>query len=267
MLESFIELARPIQFRGKYRLLSPFVAHTGRKQARVFGYVMELDLSKQVQRQIYIGNYERLETRQVRALLKPGMTVLDVGANAGYYTALSARLVQESGRVIAIEPYAPNFEVLSSMIRNNPLPQVRAHNFALSDKNGEARMYSGIEGTDAPVMVEHESAVATVPTRRLDQLLDEIKANQRGPLRVLAAPGVGNYVLPRILASFLKLFPNADLNFNIVSHLRLWPTLVEVSATWTKLMFATSAQSCSAAWAAACCEAENGAKRLLSASV
>lgn len=51
---------------------------------------MSLDLARKVQRDVYIGNYERAQTRLVCSFLKPEMTVLDIGANVGYYTALAA---------------------------------------------------------------------------------------------------------------------------------------------------------------------------------
>jgi hypothetical protein len=92
-----IEVSRPYRFRGKFRLFDPFVPHEGERVATVFGYEMKLDLSRFVQRGMYIGNYERAETKLLRSFLKSGMTVLDVGANAGYYTTprrSSARRVE-----------------------------------------------------------------------------------------------------------------------------------------------------------------------------
>src|ERR1700730_17288460 len=40
----------------------------------------------------------------VRCFLKPGMTAIDVGANLGVYSLLSAHLVGPDGRVFAYEP-------------------------------------------------------------------------------------------------------------------------------------------------------------------
>ena len=50
------------------------------------------------------GSWEYEVTKCFNALVKPGMTVVDVGANLGYYTLLAARRVGPSGRVIAFEP-------------------------------------------------------------------------------------------------------------------------------------------------------------------
>jgi len=135
---------------------------------------MNLDLSRNVQRDIYIGNYERAETKLVRSILTPGMTVLDIGANAGYYTALAAQSVGEHGRVFAVEPYPPNFHRLNAWIRRNDVAQVHAFNFALGAAPGSAQMFSAFADTDAPVMVAHnQPSVATVEVRTLDSCLDE----------------------------------------------------------------------------------------------
>lgn len=135
---------------------------------------MALDLSRKVQRDIYIGNYERRETRLVRSILKPAMTVLDVGANVGYYTALAARLVGPRGRVFAIEPYPPNFRRLSTWIADNHAAQVSAFNFALGSAAGIAQMFSAFADTDTPVMVAHDQpSVASVQVQTLDSCLRE----------------------------------------------------------------------------------------------
>jgi len=47
--------------------------------------------------------YKKFSDRQVGVLLReiinPGMTVIDVGANIGFYTAFMANIVGEKGRV------------------------------------------------------------------------------------------------------------------------------------------------------------------------
>src|SRR5687768_12343624 len=49
------------------------------------------------------GAYEPEAVRLFRSLLKPGMTVWDVGANIGYYTVLAAEAVGPTGQVFALE--------------------------------------------------------------------------------------------------------------------------------------------------------------------
>ena len=110
MIEWLIALQRPWLF-PKYRLINPFLAPSGNRTAKVFGATFDLDLSDHIQRNVFVGCYERDETILFRRLVKPGQTVLDVGANIGYFTALAAKLVTKTGRVISIEPNPTAFEI------------------------------------------------------------------------------------------------------------------------------------------------------------
>jgi len=47
------------------------------------------------------------------------MTVVDVGANIGYYTWLASQRVGPSGRVVAIEPGPYAFERIQRVTREN----------------------------------------------------------------------------------------------------------------------------------------------------
>ena len=57
------------------------------------------------------GVWESWLTVFMARLVKPGMNVVDVGANHGYYTLMFACLVGEAGRVAAVEPH-PEVAVL-----------------------------------------------------------------------------------------------------------------------------------------------------------
>src|SRR5271154_1923841 len=50
------------------------------------------------------GEFEPGEIAFVTRLLKPGMTVLDVGAHHGLYTLLASKRVGPEGKVFAFEP-------------------------------------------------------------------------------------------------------------------------------------------------------------------
>jgi hypothetical protein len=79
-----IAALRPLRFRGKNRLLGWLLPDKGIREARVFGYRVELDLGDFIQRMVYLGSYERHETGLVARYLRRGMTVVDAGANIGY---------------------------------------------------------------------------------------------------------------------------------------------------------------------------------------
>jgi len=66
--------------------------------------------------------------------VKPGDTVIDVGANIGYYTRLLSRLVGPNGTVFAFEPDPTNFSVLEKNTAD--LGNVTIVNKAVSDDTG-----------------------------------------------------------------------------------------------------------------------------------
>ena len=66
--------------------------------------------------------------------LSEGMTVLDVGANIGYFTFLAAARVGPSGRVLAIEPNRRNVAFLLATRARNQFHHVEIVQAAASDR-------------------------------------------------------------------------------------------------------------------------------------
>ena len=85
--------------------------------------------------------HEPLTTELVKRFLKPGMNVVDIGGNLGYYALLEAQMVGDAGRVIAIEPVASNFAQLSSNVAANGYRNVILENVAIGTINGSAPIY------------------------------------------------------------------------------------------------------------------------------
>ena len=65
------------------------------------------------------GIYEPFETELLKNEITPGETVLDIGANIGYYTLIFAKSVGPEGRVVAFEPDPTNFDLLQQNIALN----------------------------------------------------------------------------------------------------------------------------------------------------
>ena len=68
-------------------------------------------------------------------------TVVDVGANIGFYTLIFARLVGETGKVIAFEPDPDNFELLQRNVELNGYRNITLVRKALSRANESTRLY------------------------------------------------------------------------------------------------------------------------------
>jgi protein O-GlcNAc transferase len=74
--------------------------------------------------------------------MKPGMRVVDIGANYGVYTLSIAKIVGDSGRVWAFEPTKATASCLSSSILQNEFTNVELVRAGLSDRCGEASFYT-----------------------------------------------------------------------------------------------------------------------------
>lgn len=117
---------------------------TGRRYFRrkIYDYEMHLNVRDPgISRTLTLFGFRELEHRKIlKWLLRPGMTVLDIGANLGYYTIMMARWVAP-GRVIAIEPAAQNVGLLKKNIAVNKLTNVDVISAAISDRSGNRNFY------------------------------------------------------------------------------------------------------------------------------
>jgi FkbM family methyltransferase len=97
------------------------VGRTDSAQVTRRGIRWQLDLREGIDLAIYLFGYFEYETfHAYRRLLKPGDTVLDIGANIGAHTLHLARCVSPAGRVIAFEPTAYAYNKLRQNISLNP---------------------------------------------------------------------------------------------------------------------------------------------------
>jgi FkbM family methyltransferase len=132
--------------RGKWRVmeaLSPLYAASEPQIRRLpGGATIQLDLGEHVQRWIYFfGVYEKETVDWFRSNLRPGMVVLDIGANVGQYTLIAARDVGPHGRIHAFEPNPISYRRLASNIEINSFANVSTHALAVSDCAGEVTLY------------------------------------------------------------------------------------------------------------------------------
>jgi FkbM family methyltransferase len=72
---------------------------------------------------------------------QPGQTVLDIGANIGFYTLRQATAVCSAGRVYAFEPNPRAFELLTRNVRANALDWVTCVPKAVSRNQETARLW------------------------------------------------------------------------------------------------------------------------------
>ncbi|PDT19817.1 FkbM family methyltransferase [Rhizobium hidalgonense] len=112
---------------------------------------------------------DRTERALLRELVRPGMTIVDVGANIGVYTRFLSGLVGDSGIVHAFEPAPANYRRLRDNLRN--LANVRLSNAAVGDRSGAIKLFISDE-----LNVDHRTfdsgdgrQAISVPLASLDQ--------------------------------------------------------------------------------------------------
>ncbi len=141
-----------------------------------------------VGRHVRGDNYERDVTAVFRRLLGPGMGVVDIGANIGYFTMLSASLVGAAGYVLAIEPNPRNARMLEASRRVNDFDQVTLSQTAAGPRTGLLALHrSHSNGTtsalpDALTALIHAETVPCIrpdvlvpSTRRIDLIKVDVE--------------------------------------------------------------------------------------------
>ena len=126
------------------------------------------------------GSYESHLTAVFDRFCTPGMSVVDVGANNGYYSLLASRLVGAAGRVVAVEPNSENCRLLLTSVALQRADNVELFPLACSSTRGWGYFSShiGSNGGLVPAddLVRRPGTV--VPTFPLDDLVD-------GPVHLL----------------------------------------------------------------------------------
>jgi FkbM family methyltransferase len=86
------------------------------------------------------GDYESADSELLFRLLEDRLTILDVGANIGWYSLNFAKAFPNS-TIHAFEPIPATFAYLLANIALNQTTQIHPHNFGFSDHEGELVFY------------------------------------------------------------------------------------------------------------------------------
>jgi FkbM family methyltransferase len=152
---------------------------------RIYVALDDMDVGRHVQG----DNYETYVMAVFRRLLRPAMGVIDIGANIGYFTMLSASIVGPAGHVLAVEPNPDNARMLEASRRANGYGQVTVAQVAAGRETGLLVLnVSQSNGTTAPPSDDADLLLAarTVPAIPVDALvppdrrIDLIKVDVEG---------------------------------------------------------------------------------------
>jgi FkbM family methyltransferase len=181
-----LDLARERLTRGEFENVRPTArgrstssARSGVFETTLHGHRLELHdprMDRVLSGHLASGvPYEPFETRLALQHVREGDSVLDLGANVGYYTLLLARQVGPTGKVYAFEPDPDNFALLVRNVERNGYRNVTMIQKAAAAFAGTTRLYlSGNNSGDHRI---HDSAPGRpfheVETVRVDDILSD----------------------------------------------------------------------------------------------
>jgi FkbM family methyltransferase len=157
--KSIIDFYRILpNFKGKYKLGSmffPFPPTNYEKECLEIinmwdGSKLLIDLRCPTERGIFLtGEYDYFIINRLLNILKPGSTILDVGANIGFYTIAlgnNSKKASQNYTIHAFEPIKANFDRLAYNIELNELHQqnIYIHNTAMGNQEGKITLQVGI---------------------------------------------------------------------------------------------------------------------------
>ncbi len=126
---------------------------------------INLRLNEHMQSQIFwYGSYSRDILLILRSLLRPGMVVIDAGANIGEITLVAAKMVGASGHVYSFEPQSEVADELSQNVRLNNFTQVFIQKKGLSDEAGDKVIYRA--SSDFHDGSKHEGLATLYPSEK-----------------------------------------------------------------------------------------------------
>lgn len=164
---------------------------------KVNNYPMILNFDEEgLSRQLMIHREREIfETETIKRIVKPGMCILEVGANVGYYTILMGKLIGKTGKIYSYEPYPRSVDILIRNIELNNLTDiVEVHGLAVSSENTVKRLYLGSAtnvhslinyktGDDNPDYIEVKTKdirdILTSSDRKIDLLRMDIEGHER----------------------------------------------------------------------------------------
>jgi len=117
----------------------------------------------------WLGTYELTKQSALKRFVRPGMTVYDIGAQAGFYSLFFSQLVGTTGMVYAFEPCAYEARYLLDHIRLNNVPNIRVIQAAVCKRSGLAALTFD-RGQTQNAISDRSDSILQVPAYSLDDL-------------------------------------------------------------------------------------------------
>lgn len=182
-----------------------------------------------------LNQYEPQIIEQFKNYCKPGMNVLDIGANIGVYTMLAAKIVGPQGKVLAYEPYPTNCTLIRKSIQENQFTNIQLFQNAVSNKEEFIYLDSEPGGSNCmsihgdsnyipELIVQSVTVDNTIPK---ETKIDLIKIDIEG-FEGIAIQGMMSTLASNRPILFMEFFPGMLEKFskiNPLSYLKIFENL------------------------------------------
>ena len=185
---------------------------------------MPIDVSRSDTHRLLYLEGERMvpERHFYSALLRPGLRVVDVGANIGYYALLTRSAIGLPGQIICFEPEPSNLSELKGVIKANGFTNIEVRPQAVGQKAGKISLALGLNGVVQEQGGSEGEAIEVEMVcldEALDQPVDLIKIDVEG------------YELP-VLKGAEKTIAQYHPTLMVEVHPHLPPARDEMEAIW-----------------------------------
>jgi FkbM family methyltransferase len=161
-----------------YRVVAPYILHS--KTIDCGSFKMKLVANRKVSDIATVfmmnGYYERATSRFFKECLSPGSQMVDIGANAGYFSLLASSIVGPLGKVFAVEPEYGNVTALRQNILLNKFANIQIYPIAAgSHCNSSAKLHLS-NGDSRHSLVESKYHKISIPVceDKLDNILKDV---------------------------------------------------------------------------------------------
>lgn len=101
--------------------------------------ISDMGISKEL---VLTGWHEKNSSKFIQKEIKEGMSIVEIGANIGYYTLIEANIIGKNGHIYAFEPNLKNMQNLKTNIHLNSYEDmVSFYPFAIGGENTTADFY------------------------------------------------------------------------------------------------------------------------------
>src|SRR3990167_9434195 len=140
---------------------------------------LDTGVSKQIRA---VGSWEYRNGATLLKLLKPGDTVVEIGANYGYYALLMGHVLKGNGKIYAFEANPVVYDKLAQSVQLNGMQDtIQLRNIAIADKASDAYIVYDTSDIGTGYLITDPAKLETVQTPWVYKKIDTIALSQALP--------------------------------------------------------------------------------------